>query len=332
MAAVERRDFRIKTADDINIAIREVRLPGAAGTAKTPMVLLHGTRVPGISEYDLPVPNGSLAEVLAEAGHTTFIVDARGFGKSDRPKEMDEPPKRPSKPLYRAMEITRDVDAAVRELRKATGKDQVGLFGWGVGGTICMMHAAMWPEHISHLILYNVLYGGVEGHHRLNELGFEDPKRPGRFNQDKFGNYNFNKLDMLVDMWDRYVPVDDKDSWRDPAMVKAFEQALIDGDPGTLKHNPPAYRSPNGMVEDTFYMGRGHKLMHASQVYARTMIIRPELDFLCRPGDVTALKADLVNAEEVRVYEPKNTTHYLIVDRPERGRAEAVAEILDFIK
>jgi hypothetical protein len=62
------------------------------------------------------------------------------------------------------------------------------------------------------------------------------------------------------------------------------------------------------------------------------MIIRPDLDFLCRPGDVHALKSDLVNAEEVRIYEPENTTHYLIVDRPERGRTEAIAEILDFLK
>jgi pimeloyl-ACP methyl ester carboxylesterase len=331
MPAVQRRDFKVKTQDDMNIAVREVRMPGAAGNAKAPMILLHGTRVPGISEYDLPVPNGSFAEELAEAGHVTYIVDARGFGKSDRWPEMDQP-RQMTKPLARAMEITRDVDAAVRDLRKATGHDQVGLFGWGVGGTICMMYAAQWPEFIKHLILYNSPYGGVPDHPRFNFLEFEDPARPGHFNRERFGNYNFNKIEMLVDMWDKYIPIDDKDSWRDPAMVKAFEKELIDGDPSTMQRDPPSYRSPNGMLEDSFFMGKGHKLVHAGQVYARTMIIRPDLDFLCRPGDVHALKTDLVNAEEVRIYEPENTTHYLIVDRPERGRAEAIAEILDFLK
>jgi pimeloyl-ACP methyl ester carboxylesterase len=331
MPMVQRRDFKIQTMDDFNIAIREVRVPGEAGNTRIPMILLHGTRVPGISEFDLPVPGGSLSQELAEAGHVTFIVDARGFGGSDRPAAMSRP-RLESKPLVRAMEITRDLDAAVRELRKVTGQDRVGLFGWGVGGTACLMYSAMWPEFIRDLIVYNVVYGGPSDHPRFNSLGFEDPARPGHFDDAKFGGYNFNKLEMLVDMWDRYVPVDDKDSWRDPAMVKAFEQALIDGDPETLKQDPPAYRSPNGMLVDSFFMGKGHKLVHANQVYARTMIIRPELDFLCRPGDVAELKADLVNAEEVRVYEPENTTHYLVVDRPERGRAAAIEEILDFLK
>lgn len=331
MKTVQRRDFKIKTRDDYNIAIREVRMPDEAGNTKIPMILLHGTRVPGLSEFDLPVPGGSLAEELAEAGHVTFIVDARGFGRSDRPEEMSKP-RLQSKPLVRAIEMTRDLDAAARELRSVTGHDRVGLFGWGVGGTACLMYSALWPEFIRDLIVYNVVYGGPTDHPRFNSLGFEDPERPGHFDDARFGGYNFNKLGMLVDMWDKYIPIEDKDAWRDPAMVKAFEQALIAGDPDTLKQDPPAYRSPNGMLVDSYFMGKGQKLVHANQVYARTMIIRPELDFLCRPAEVEALKSDLVNAETVHVYEPKNTTHYLIVDRPERGRREAIAEILKFIE
>ncbi len=328
MNDIVRRDFHVRTADGYNIAIREVRAAGAEGNARVPMILMHGTRVPGISEYDLPVPNGSLSEDLARAGHVCFIVDARGYGGSDRPPAMEQPPEE-SKPLFRAIEITRDIDAAVLELIKVTGQPRVGLMGWGVGGTICLMYSALWPERVSHLIGYNIVYGGPDNHPRFNTLGFEDPARPGHFDDRRFGGYKVNNLDMLVDMWDRYVPVEDKDSWRDPAMVKAFADALVAGDPETKALG--GYRSPNGMLVDSYFMGKGHKLVHANQVYARVMIIRPELDFLCRPGDVQALREDLVNAEEVRIYEPKNTTHYLIVDRPERGRSEAVAEIVDFL-
>src|SRR5690606_24173633 len=88
-AEIIRRDFKVLTVDGVNIAVREAR-PSAAVSAKTPMVLMHGTRIPGISEYDLPVPGGSLAESLATAGHICFIPDARGFGRSDRPPQMNE--------------------------------------------------------------------------------------------------------------------------------------------------------------------------------------------------------------------------------------------------
>lgn len=328
--AVTRRDFHVTTVDGVSIAIREVRSNEAA--PRVPMVLMHGTRIPGLSEFDLPVPNGSLAEDLARAGHTSYIVDARGFGRSERPPEMELPPQ-PTNPLYRTIEVTRDVDAAVEHLRQATGEERVALLGWGVGGTCVAMYAAMHPEKVSHIVLYCLIYGGV-GDHPTFTIGsqWDDPERPGHFNQKRFGNYTFNGIELLDKHWDRLIPIEDKDAWRDPAILEAFEQALVEGDPTTMDRDPPSYRSPNGMLEDSFLMGHGHKLVHASQVYCRVMIINPEHDLWCRPEDVAALKEDLIHAEEVRVWEPENMTHYVLLDRPERGRTEAIERILDFIE
>jgi pimeloyl-ACP methyl ester carboxylesterase len=296
-----------------------------------PMILMHGTRIPGVSEFDLPVPNGSLAEDLARKGHVSFIPDARGFGASERPAEMDLPPE-PTRPIVRSLEISRDIDAAVDALRAGTGADRVGLFGWGTGGTLVLIYAALWPEKVSHIILYNALYGGAGDHPEIGRGSrWEDPDRPGHFHQAKYGNYHLNQVDMLRKGWDRQIPIENKDAWRDPAILAAFEQALIDGDPTTLTRDPPTYRSPNGMLEDSFHMGLGRKLVHASQVYCRVMIINPEYDVWTRSEDVAALREDLVHAEEVRVFEPKNATHYVILDRPERGRDRALAEIVDFL-
>ncbi|RDJ23134.1 alpha/beta fold hydrolase [Bosea caraganae] len=326
-----RKDFKVRTIDDVEIGIRGVQLATPAAAPATPMILMHGTRIPGISEFDLPVEGGSLAEDLARAGHVCFIPDARGFGNSQRPKEMDQPPQ-PTKPIVRSLEITRDIDAAVNALRAETGAERVGLFGWGTGGTLVLMYAALWPEKVSHIILYNPLYGGVPDHPEIGSGSrWEAPGQPGRFNQEKYGNYYFNQVDMLRKGWDRQIPVEDKDSWRDPRILAAFEQALIDGDPTSLEREPPSYRSPNGMLEDSFYMGHGHKLVHASQVYCRVMVISPEYDLWTRAGDIAALREDLVHAEEVRVWEPKNTTHYILLDRPERGRNEALKRMKNFL-
>jgi pimeloyl-ACP methyl ester carboxylesterase len=200
---VARRDFHVRTVDGLAIAIREVKPGHGPDPAKTPIVLLHGTRVPGISEYDLPVPNGSLAADLAQAGHVCYIPDARGFGGSDRPASMDRPPAE-SLPFARSMQIVRDLDAAVDDLLAAHGKTRTALMGWGIGATAVLMYAAIWPEKVSHLILYNVLYGGGSRHERYKDHPLEDPDAPGHFNARHYGGYSFNDPDMLLKKWDSH--------------------------------------------------------------------------------------------------------------------------------
>ncbi|MGR3660449.1 MAG: alpha/beta hydrolase [Paracoccaceae bacterium] len=329
MTEIFRRDFHVTTSDDVKIAVRCVK---SEDTSKVPMILMHGTRIPGISEFDLDVPNGSLAEDLARAGHVCYIPDARGFGESDRSAELDAA-RTTGKPIVRCMEISRDIDAAVNALRIETGQDKVGIFGWGTGGTLAIIYAALWPEKVENIILYNTLYGGGGDHPEIGKGSLrDDPENPGKFYQKKYGNYYYNRIDMLRKGWDNQIPMEDKDAWRDPAILAAFEQALIDGDPTTMDRTPPSYRSPNGMLEDSFQMGMGNKLVHASQVYARVMVISPEYDRWCRKEDIAALREDLVHSPEFRVWEPKNTTHYILLDRPERGRDDLLVEIGDFLR
>lgn len=329
MVDILRNDTHVRTADDVRIAVREVSAPSAQ--PRTPMILMHGTRIPGNSEYDLPVENGSLSADLAARGHHCFIPDARGFGGSDRPDEMAQP-RTSGRPIVRTIEITRDITAVAEHALAKTGADKVGLFGWGVGAMACMMYAALWPERVSHLVLYCPVYGGAGGHPKYGVGSkWDDPDRPGHFNQAEYGNYSYNAIDMLGADWARQIPIEDKDAWRDPNMLKAFQQALIDGDPTTNERTPPTFRSPNGMLEDLNMMGCGNIIMHASQVYARVMIVRPEYDSLSHMPDVEALAADLRHAEEVRLYAPPNTTQYIILDRPERGRNALLAEMDDFL-
>lgn len=325
-----RRDFHVETTDGFSIAIRAVHTdpPGP----RVPIILMHGTRIPGLSEFDLPVAHGSLAADLAQAGHTCYIVDARGFGRSQRPAAMEQPPT-PSAPLFRSIEITRDIDAAADHLRQATGQYRVALLGWGVGATCVAMYAALHPEKVSHIVLYCMVYGGV-GDHPSFKIGsiWDDPANPGRFNQARFGNYTDNGIDMLQEHWDRQIPIADKVAWRDPAMVAAFREALLDGDPIARQRTPPTYRSPNGMLEDLYLMGcTGQKLFHASQIYCPVFIVNPEYDALCRDSDMAVLCADLYHAPQVIHWQATNTTHYLLLDRPERGRDEFLARLDRFL-
>lgn len=330
MSEISRKDFHIKTADGYSIAIREVK---SEKTDLVPMIMLHGTRIPGLSEFDLPVENGSLAADMAAKGHVCYILDARGFGRSERPAAMDEPPVPGADPLVRTIEITRDLEAATNHLLEATGQKKVSLFGWGVGGTCCAMYAALWPEKVSHIILYAVIYGaaGDQPTFRPGSI-WDDPDNPGHFNQKRFGNYTYNSLELLDKHWNAQIPLENKDEWRDPAMFEAFRQALIDGDPTAKDRNPPTYRSPNGMLEDLYRMGcNAEKLFHASQIYSKVMIVSPEYDNLSTPKDMELLVKDLTHAEDVVLWNDKNTTQYVILDRPERGRNKLLADMDKFL-
>jgi pimeloyl-ACP methyl ester carboxylesterase len=156
-----RTDFHVLTSDRFQIAVREVRLSASEAKKAPPIILVHGVRVPGIASFDLPVPGGSLAPDLANSGFVVYVMDARGYGHSTRPKAMDRPAEE-TRPLSRAYEVVRDIDAVVSEVQHRNHTDQVALFGWATGATWCGMYASEHPEAVSHLILLNGLYGGIK--------------------------------------------------------------------------------------------------------------------------------------------------------------------------
>jgi pimeloyl-ACP methyl ester carboxylesterase len=140
MASIKRRDFTLRSAEGVEVAIREVR-PTHFVEDRVPLILTAG---PDADESDL------LAEDLARAGHDCFVVDTDGFGCGERRSALG---RSASSPLLRGMEIARDLDAAAGALRAATGATKIGIFQRGA--PIGLIYAALWPERVSHLVLCN---------------------------------------------------------------------------------------------------------------------------------------------------------------------------------
>ncbi|SDD10371.1 alpha/beta hydrolase [Actinokineospora iranica] len=324
-----RRALVARTVDGFRIAVREV-LAGRR-TGRDPVLLLHGARVPSAASFDLPVPNGSLAEDLARAGHPVYLVDARGYGSSQRPEAMQRPPER-SAPLVRGAEVVRDLDAAVDLARRRTGAERVALFGWATGGQWAGLYAALHPDKVGGLILFNSLYGGSAEHPGIGHGSpFEDPDHPGRFHFAAFGGYRHSTAAALLPSWDSSIPDADKSRWRDPEIAAAYQREALASDPRSAEQDPPAFRAPSGALEDSFYLATGRRLWDGSAVGARVLIVRSERDFWSRPADVTDLRRDLVHAAEVRAVTLAGATHYAHLDRPERGRDRLLAELLAFL-
>jgi pimeloyl-ACP methyl ester carboxylesterase len=327
-APTDREDLFATSDAGIQIHIREVRTD--THNPCEPILLVHGARVPGVASFDLPVAGGSLAADLADKGFCAYVMDLRGYGKSTRPHEMEEPPGKLS-PLVRSVEAVHDIDAAVDLMRKRTGASRVSLFGWATGGQWAGYYATLHSEKLSHLILLNALYGADAPHPLMGHgSDMEDPAHLGRLNPS-IGGYRCNIAESLLGGWNRSIPTDDKAAWRDPAVANAYVREALASDPETNKHDPPCFRSPNGALEDSFYLATGRQLWDASFIYVPTLVLAAEREFWSRPADREKIAHELVHAS-VRVVVIPNATHFVHLDRPERGRRVILHEMDRFLK
>jgi len=326
---VRRVDFRVTTEDHVGIHVREVSVNGHADGA--PLILVHGARMPGIGSFDLPVPGGSLAADLARrTGRPVYVMDARGYGASDRPAAMSREPK-DSQPLSRGYEVVRDIDAVVAAASARHGGRPVALFGWATGGLWVAYYASLHPERVDRLVLFNALYGGASTHAMLGAgSGLGDPADPSRIAPD-LGGYARYTAAQLYPVWDRSIPLEDKNAWRDPAVAAAYGAAAIASDPESSRTDPPRFRAPLGALEDSFYQANGRRLYDASTITARVLVLRSQRDFWSRPEDATAFAHDAAHARGVELLTLPDATHMAHLDRAEHGRDRLLEAVTAFL-
>jgi pimeloyl-ACP methyl ester carboxylesterase len=328
-AKLSRRELHVVTSDDVKIHVREVQ-PGSAAKAR-PLLLIHGARVPGVASFDLDVPNGSLAGDLGvRLSRRVYVMDARGYGGSDRPAAMERPAAE-HRPLSRAYEVLRDIDAIVKTATQICGVTQADLFGWATGGAWAAYYASLWPERVSHLITLNALYGATTPHPMLGpHSDTADPDHPDRLNP-AIGAYAVSGGESLMKWWDRSIPESDKSLWRDPAIASAYVDRALASDPESRRRHPAAVRAPLGAIEDSFYQAAGRRLYDASNISANVLVIRSARDFWSRPEDATSFIHDAAGARSTRAVTIPDATHFVHLDRPQHGRDLLVRELVSFL-
>ena len=56
------------------------------------ILFVHGATTPPEAGFDLKLDGMSWMEWMVRQGNDVYFVSVRGYGKSTRPKEMDQPP------------------------------------------------------------------------------------------------------------------------------------------------------------------------------------------------------------------------------------------------
>lgn len=320
------QQFSVPSAPGIKLAVTEI----GEHHGKRPILLVHGARVSAKASFDLPVAGGSLAADLAARGFDVYTLDVRGYGASTRPAAMEAAPA-VAPALVRTSAAVEDIDAAVDFVRQRSGGAKVALLGWATGGQWAGHYATLHSSKLSALVMLNSLYRGASPHPLIGRgTGLEDKERPGAFNRAACGNYRTADAASTLVPWDRTLG-DDKDRARDPALARAYVEAALESDATSGQREPRSFRAPCGAMEDSFYLATGRQLWDASLITAPVLAIAGEADFWSRPEDMQNLQADLVHAPVVRMVRIPNATHFLHLERPERGRAQLIDEVDAFV-
>lgn len=112
----------------------------------------------------------------------------------------------------------------------------------------------------------------------------------------------------------------------------AYARTAVRLDPTSQARTPPSARIPTAYREESFNLAQGYRTWEARNIYTPTLFFRGELDFWSRPEDGEALASELVNAPAVQTVTIPDATHYLFLDRPERGRNQFIQETLSFLR
>lgn len=316
-----RATWMVTSDPGFEIAVHEVVPPDGAGM---PVLLVHGAGL-GAASFDLPVAGYSLAEDLARAGHPAYMIDIRGWGDSTRPRELaSDPSEHP--PIVSSEEAVHDIGAAVDAIRRRHRGKAIALVGWATGGHWAGMYTATHAEAVAKLVLLNTLYGTRAPW--TFKAALEDA--PGHFS-DEVGAYSLRDGKSLTGRWEATIASDDKDSWRDPRVAEAYVAAAMASDPTSGERQPPSLRLPNGPLRDSYAVATGTMMWTATAITAPVLVVRGDRDHWSRPEDVTALRKDLHRSRDARFLEIPDATHFLFLDRPERGRGAFVAALLAFL-
>ena len=90
---IDMQEFMVPAVDPgIQLYVRNKHPAGVETFAPDRILIyVHGATYPSETAFDLPVEGSSMMDQLAERGWDVWMLDVRGYSRSTRPPEMDQP-------------------------------------------------------------------------------------------------------------------------------------------------------------------------------------------------------------------------------------------------
>lgn len=279
------------------------------------LLFVHGATYPAETAFDLQLNGMSWMDYIARHGYDVYLVDVRGYGKSTRPPEMDQPADR-NEPFARTASAVKDVGAAVDFIRQRRNAAKINLLGWSWGTSIMGWYTAQNNDKVHKLVLYAPQW--IRNTASLTDTGA------------KLGAYRSVSMASAKQRWLTGVPADKQADLIPPGWFEAWANATIASDPAASRQDPPMLRAPNGVVLDgREYWGAGKALYDPGQIRVPTFLAHAEWDADLPSYMLHAYFAKLSNAPYKRYVEIGEGTHTVIMEKNRMQLFQSVQQFLD---
>ena len=305
--------FMIPAVDPgIQLHVRNKRLEGRESfPAERVVLFVHGATYPSETGFDIDLPGGAWADLVARKGYDVYLVDVRGYGRSTRPAAMDAPAAE-NPPFATTVDAVKDVSAAVDFILKRRGISKLNLTGWSWGTAIMAGYTMSNSERVNKLVLYAPLW---------------HLKAPPPFSGS--GAYRVVSSDAARQRGIRGIPPQRVEEISPSAWFDAWWQANLATDPVGAKQDPPVIRAPNGVLKDIVeYWGAGKATWEPEKIRVPTLLILAEWDQDTPLYMAQEIFAKLVNAPYKRHVGIGEGTHSVAI---EKNRMHLINQVQSFL-
>ncbi len=278
---------------------------------------MHGSTYPAHTGFDLPLGGQSWMDFIASRGYDVYCLDVRGYGRSTRPKAMDEPPQN-NPPVARTPDAVKDITAVLNFILKRRSIAKLNLLGWSWGCTLMATTTIQNPDKTARLMLYAP--GWLRTTPSLLAAG------PG-----PLGAYRTVTREQAKARWLNGVPEDKKAALIPPGWFEQWADATWATDPVGAKQNPPVVRAPNGTVADTAGVLdlRQDRCTTRRKITVPTLIAIGEWDNDTPPYMAQTIFPLLVNSPGKRLVMLAEGTHHMMLEKNRVALFRAVQAFLD---
>ena len=311
-------EFMVPAVDPgIELYVRNKYIRGTAAFAPGKILLyVHGATYPSETSFDLRLNDLSWMEYIAQHGYDVYLMDVRGYGRSTRPTEMNEPAA-DNEPIVRTETAVKDVGAVVDFVLKRRDVSKINLMGWSWGTSIMGWYTAQNNEKVNRLVLYAPVW-----------LLTTPPLLVKK--GDKVGAYRTVSRDDAKSRWLSGVAEDKQADLIPAGWFEAWADATFATDPVGAKQSPPVLRVPNGVVRDGLEFWLANKpLYDPAGIRVPTFLAHAEWDADLPSYALHAYFAKLTNTASKRYVEIGEGTHSILLEKNRMQLFQAVQQFLD---
>jgi pimeloyl-ACP methyl ester carboxylesterase len=314
---LETTDTMIASGDPgIQLFVRNKHPAGKPTSPDKILLFVHGATYPAETAFDLPIEGVSMMDLIAARGYDVYLVDVRGYGRSTRPAEMNQPPAA-NKPIVSTTVAAHDLGAAVDYILGKRKISKINVMGWSWGTSIAGSYTSGHNDKVNRLVLY------------APQWIRNEPPPPAATDAPPLGAYRLVSKDSAKARWLKGVPADKQADLIPPGVFEAWANATWATDPESSKQNPPMLRAPNGVVEDSMkFWSAGKALYDPGRITVPTLLLHAEWDADLPSYLAQGYFAELKNTPYKRLIELSEGTHTVMM---EKNRMQFFRELMGFL-